>query len=112
MSNGVELDTTSQAHLASRVQFTPSLKGSEVDVAQSNAMSSGLSFRESTTARTTIPTSSTPLERTKKQIAAERIQFFAACWALVLAGWNDGTTGPLLPRIQQVYNVRLPCFTS
>ncbi|KAL1705225.1 major facilitator superfamily domain-containing protein [Schizophyllum commune] len=68
-------------------------------------MSSGLSFRESTTARTTITTSSNPLERTKKQIAAERIQFFAACWALVLAGWNDGTTGPLLPRIQQVYNL-------
>ena len=47
MSHGVELDTISQAHLASRVHFTPSLKGSEVDVAQSNAMSSGLSFRES-----------------------------------------------------------------
>ncbi|KAI4520802.1 MFS general substrate transporter [Schizophyllum commune Loenen D] len=88
MSNGVELDTISQAHLASRVHCTP-----------------GLSFRESTAARTTIPASSTPLERTKKQIAAERIQFFAACWALVLAGWNDGTTGPLLPRIQQVYNL-------
>ncbi|KAA1472078.1 MFS general substrate transporter [Dentipellis sp. KUC8613] len=33
------------------------------------------------------------------------IQFFALCWTLFLAGWNDGTTGPLLSRIQSVYNV-------
>lgn len=34
------------------------------------------------------------------------IQFFAACWSLFLAGWNDGTTGPLLPRIREVYHAR------
>ncbi|TFY55750.1 hypothetical protein EVG20_g9203 [Dentipellis fragilis] len=33
------------------------------------------------------------------------IQFFSLCYTLFLAGWNDGTTGPLLPRIQSVYNV-------
>ena len=33
------------------------------------------------------------------------IQFVALCWTLFLAGWNDGTTGPLLPRIQKVYGV-------
>lgn len=36
-----------------------------------------------------------------------RIQFATVCWSLCLAGWNDGTTGPLLPRIQAVYNVGL-----
>ena len=35
-----------------------------------------------------------------------RIQFITLCWTLFLAGWNDGTTGPLLPRIQSVYHVR------
>ena len=34
-----------------------------------------------------------------------RIQFAALCYCLFLAGWNDGTTGPLLPRIQEVYHV-------
>ncbi|RPD61356.1 MFS general substrate transporter [Lentinus tigrinus ALCF2SS1-6] len=34
-----------------------------------------------------------------------RIQFATLCWTLFLAGWNDGTTGPLLPRIQKVYHV-------
>ncbi|KAA1469643.1 MFS general substrate transporter [Dentipellis sp. KUC8613] len=29
----------------------------------------------------------------------------AICLSLFLAGWNDGSTGPLLPRIQQVYRV-------
>ncbi|KAA1472114.1 MFS general substrate transporter [Dentipellis sp. KUC8613] len=33
------------------------------------------------------------------------IQFFSLCYTLFLAGWNDGTTGPLLPRIQSVYHV-------
>ena len=44
---------------------------------------------------------STPASRRKA-----RIQFAALCWVKFLAGWNDGTTGPLLPRIQSVYNVR------
>lgn len=46
-----------------------------------------------------------PPEQTRKQIMTENIQFVAVCWSMVLAGWNDGTTGPLLPRIQQVYDV-------
>ena len=34
-----------------------------------------------------------------------RIQFMALCWTLFLIGWNDGCTGPLLPRIKKVYHV-------
>jgi len=49
--------------------------------------------------------------RTKKQKATERVQFAAVCWSLFLAGWNDGTTGPLLPRIQEVYHVYSPAFS-
>jgi len=41
----------------------------------------------------------------KKQVKKARIQFLTLCWTLFLAGWNDGSTGPLLPRIQEVYNV-------
>ncbi|KAI0052068.1 MFS general substrate transporter [Auriscalpium vulgare] len=33
------------------------------------------------------------------------VQFASLCWTLFLAGWNDGTTGPLLPRMQEVYHV-------
>lgn len=36
-----------------------------------------------------------------------QIHFATMCSALFLAGWNDGTTGPLLPRIQEVYHVCL-----
>lgn len=35
-----------------------------------------------------------------------RIQYAAMCWCFVLEGWNDGSTGPLLPRIQETYHVR------
>ncbi len=46
-----------------------------------------------------------PQEDTPKDYRVH-VQFAALCWSMFLAGWNDGTTGPLLPRIQEVYNVR------
>ncbi|KAG2008461.1 MFS transporter [Coprinopsis cinerea AmutBmut pab1-1] len=33
------------------------------------------------------------------------IQFAALCWLVLLMGWNDGTTGPLLPRMQHEYGL-------
>lgn len=39
-------------------------------------------------------------------------QFFSLCFTLFVAGWNDGTTGPLLPRMQSNYHVRSPATTS
>ncbi|KAH9031650.1 MFS general substrate transporter [Lactarius pseudohatsudake] len=34
-----------------------------------------------------------------------KIQFLTLCWTLFLVGWSDSSTGPLLPRIQSVYDV-------
>ena len=42
---------------------------------------------------------------TKKEARIARAQFLALCWALFVIGWTDGSTGPLLPRIQNVYDV-------
>ncbi|KAG5642083.1 hypothetical protein DXG03_003636 [Asterophora parasitica] len=44
-------------------------------------------------------------KQTKAQARIARIQFAACCGSLFLAGWNDGTLGPLLPKIQSVYDV-------
>jgi hypothetical protein len=41
----------------------------------------------------------------RKQVNKARIRFITLCWTLFLAGWNDASTGPLLPRIQEVYHV-------
>ncbi|KAF9525013.1 major facilitator superfamily domain-containing protein, partial [Crepidotus variabilis] len=41
----------------------------------------------------------------KRELAISRVQFFALCWSIFLIGWNDGTIGPLLPRIQDYYDV-------
>ena len=35
-------------------------------------------------------------------------QFATLCLSIYVSGWNDGTIGPLLPRLQEVYNVRAP----
>ena len=48
-------------------------------------------------------TASSALLKTQK--IRGRIQFMALCWFLFLLGWNDGCTGPLLPRIKEVYQV-------
>jgi hypothetical protein len=53
-----------------------------------------------------------PLDR-KRQRRKSLLCFFALCWCFFLAGWNDGSTGPLLPTIQRYYDVRhsaLHCF--
>ena len=42
---------------------------------------------------------------TKKEARLARAQFLALCWALFVLGWNDGSIGPLLPRIQKFYDV-------
>ena len=44
---------------------------------------------------------------TKQETRSARAQFLALCWALFIIGWNDGSTGPLLPRIQEFYDVRV-----
>ncbi|KAI5897112.1 MFS general substrate transporter [Schizophyllum commune H4-8] len=43
--------------------------------------------------------------RTGRQVREGYLQLFAVFWSMILLGWNDGTTGPLLPRIQTVYDV-------
>ncbi len=39
-------------------------------------------------------------------------QFAACCWLKMLSGWNDGTSGPLIPRLQEVYQVRPDCEST
>ncbi|KZV98102.1 MFS general substrate transporter [Exidia glandulosa HHB12029] len=49
--------------------------------------------------------SSASVKTTAAELRKEWIQFVTLCLCLFLAGWNDGTTGPLLPRIQEFYNL-------
>lgn len=42
---------------------------------------------------------------TKQEAHVARAQFLALCWSLFVMGWTDGSTGPLLPRIQIFYSV-------
>lgn len=53
----------------------------------------------------TSDTSRAPLRLTSKQRHNGWIQFLTLCWCIYLVGWNDGSTGPLLPRIQEYYGV-------
>lgn len=48
---------------------------------------------------------STPETKPQTLRSRQYIQFVTVCWFIYLEGWNDGTNGPLLPRIQRVYGV-------
>ncbi|KZV76126.1 MFS general substrate transporter [Peniophora sp. CONT] len=43
--------------------------------------------------------------RTPAQYRAAGWHLFAFCYVLFLTGWNDGSTGPLLPKIQAFYGL-------
>jgi hypothetical protein len=49
---------------------------------------------------------------TKQEAHVARAQFFAICWSMFVTGWINGSTGPLLPRIQIFYNASWPlCYS-
>ena len=53
-------------------------------------------------------TDSAPLTRETRTPTQKRLgwlHFIVLCWAFFVEGWNDGTTGPLLPRFQAYYGV-------
>lgn len=41
----------------------------------------------------------------KKIRQIELFSFGSLLWAMFMEGWNDGTNGPMLPRIESYYNV-------
>lgn len=84
--------------IAKRAEFIQTLKSSDND---------------STILRTTTDLSTgthtaelSPLSKQQKRYSM--IQFVAFCWCFWIIGWNDGSLGPLLPRIQHDYQVSRP----
>ncbi|KAJ7432132.1 MFS general substrate transporter [Mycena galericulata] len=55
--------------------------------------------------QTELETAEPSFQPSRRQILLGRVQTIALCFAVFLAGWNDGTLGPLLPRIQKVYQL-------
>nr|GAT55002.1 predicted protein [Mycena chlorophos] len=47
----------------------------------------------------------TPAHQTPAQRRMERVQLAVLCWAMFVAGWNDASLGPLIPRIQEQYHL-------
>lgn len=54
-----------------------------------------------------MESSSTLAESTRKQRNTELMSFCALLWLIFVEGWNDGTSGPMIPAMQKHYNVSL-----
>lgn len=78
-------------------------KGGDLELAQLGATKDAVSASPSIGGGESPPVG--PAEPAKVSQWTGRIQFLTLCFTLFLAGWNDGTTGPLLPVMQIHYHV-------
>ncbi|KAF7325726.1 MFS domain-containing protein [Mycena kentingensis (nom. inval.)] len=93
------MSTALELHPLPAAQSQSQLAAPTVKDASASASASGVSTPAA-------PLESTePAPRTKEHIFRERVQLAALYWCLFMAGWNDGSAGPLIPRIQKVYHV-------
>jgi hypothetical protein len=105
--------TTSRGSLALRERSSSSegisdgrknfSQGGDIELAQFDAAGrvADTSDRVSTRRVSSVLPSNIP----KHSNWAANIQFFALLWSLFLLGWNDGTVGPMLLRIQSNYHM-------
>ena len=76
-------------------------KSISVDTTGTSTLDATDEIKRTVSSNSIVPSTST----SKIQKIKGRIQFAVLCWSLFQLGWNDGCTGPLLPRIQEEYHV-------
>ena len=74
----------------------------DVEIAPSfpNSLAPSVRFEEETGSTVSL----TPAQR-REHKRKNLVNFATLCTIIFFEGWNDGTTGPLLPRVQEYYNV-------
>ena len=77
-----------------------------------NELQAEANIKEEPTLIEKIPLPDATLTRCRSQRRKGLVQFFAACFSLFVVGWGDGSSGPLLPRIQAEYDVRIQYFQA
>lgn len=105
------VETESSSHISIPLRTHSQKSKTEIELAElgRQATRGSLSSAVSAGANGRPPTLSNSDVAKGKQWKAH-LQFATLCWTYFLAGWNDGTLGPLLPRIQEAYHVSLPNF--
>ena len=82
-NGGVDTDTNSRHSLRGRVK-------------DSSNTSSAIALR---TSSSSVPSKS------HEEALVSNLQMAALCWCMLVNGWNDGSAGPLIPRMQAMYHV-------
>ncbi|KAH8829757.1 MFS general substrate transporter [Flagelloscypha sp. PMI_526] len=92
-----------QSHPETAIVHVPRASGSGI------ALTGGPSWSESKSAANEVDSSQTPQDNVHNPPVNHQraflIQFISICVAMSLTGWNDASTGPLLPRMQLLYHV-------
>ncbi len=79
----------------------------DVEIGPSITPSAAISIRSAPREDETDSTAPVTIssQQRKQQRISGALHFFALSFSFFLQGWNDGSTGPLLPTIQRHYNV-------
>lgn len=115
-STTITLELPQKSRAPSKLDLPPSLHSREIFHASRGESETGLelstlrtsSLPATATITATVSAESKSLDHHTddgKNWKRERNYIIACCWCLFLAGWNDGSTGPLLPAIQEHYHV-------
>ncbi|KAI0642586.1 MFS general substrate transporter [Trametes meyenii] len=91
---------------ATSVQGTSTaFRGAPADIEGGSTLSQSLAGRSHREAVGELESPQIDPEVAALQRKKSLIHFLALCGSLFVNGWNDATTGPMLPRIQERYNV-------
>ncbi len=106
----VDRDVHARANdvLERTISPSPSVDSKKIDSDTSNTFE--LNTLEKVPSRTSHDPREPDAVLTRQMRITARLHFATCCFCLFLAGWNDGTTGPLLLRIQDNYRVRTTVF--
>ena len=88
---------------AGAIVFRPNPTVDDVEIAPSfpNSLTPSMRFEEEAGSEAALA----PPAQTADQKRKVLVNFATVCLCAFFTGWNDGTTGPLLPRIQEFYHV-------
>ena len=119
MAVEAQTDVSTNSHvLTARAPYPPDTPATDTGLTQAEPIElvELTSKQDDSTAAPPVEEGPSHANTSEVDVRAQRrkvnIHFFTMCCSMFLLGWNDGTTGPLLPRIQEVYHVRVSRCTG
>ena len=108
----VALPTHAKMRSATPVPSKSALADTQDRDAEAEAFELPVLTRGSTAASILVPPPPKSDAQMRKELRRERIALAALMFSMFMEGWNDGTSGPMLPAMQKHYKVSKGLYVS